>query len=238
MKTDTDSLPVSQMPTFMNEASELLGTLKSLTYDDLKKMWNCNDSIAQLNFKRLQDTNLTQNLTPALFAYEGIQYSYMAPDVFDEEAFKYLENHLRILSGLYGILKPFDGVMSYRLEMQAKLAHKGFKNLYDFWDKKLANHLANETDLIINLASKEYSKMIRNHLSKHILMITCDFCEIVNEKLVSKGTLCKMARGEMVRFMAENNVLDPEGIKKFNALGFQYVEKHSDFDHYVFIKSK
>ncbi len=238
MKMDTDSLPVLQMPSFITEASDILTTLKTMDYYALKKLWNCSDSIAQLNYLRLQESNLTKWVTPALFAYEGLQYNYMAPDVFDESAFHYLENHLRILSGLYGVLRPFDAVIPYRLEMQAKLVHKGFENLYAFWDKKLADHLSKETDVILNLASKEYSKIIKPHLPKHVSFVTCDFCEIINEELISKGTLCKMARGEMVRFMADHKILTPEGLKEFNGLGFQYSEKSSIKDNYVFIKQQ
>ena len=105
--------------------------------------------------------NLNRNLSAAILSYEGLVFKHMAPMVFTEEMYAYVNDHLRILSGFYGILKPFDGITPYRLEMQAELSVAGSKNLYDFWGDKLYRELSKEKDqLIINLASEEYSKII------------------------------------------------------------------------------
>lgn len=101
--------------------------------------------------------DLRRRLTPAVLAYDGIQYRHMAPGVFTDGEFRYIEEHLRILSGFYGMLRPLDGVTPYRLEMQAKLSGEGFGSLYEFWGGRLAAQLAGETKVILNLASKEYS---------------------------------------------------------------------------------
>ncbi len=215
--------------------------------------------------------DLEHGLTPAVLTYEGLQYQHMAPEIFTEEALSYIEEHLRILSGFYGILKPFDGVTPYRLEMQAKLSVNGKKDLYDFWGSYIEEHLRilsgfygilkpfdgvtpyrlemqaklsvnGKKDLydfwgerlylelissdsqIINLASKEYSKAIEKYLTPKDSFITVEFCELREGKLKQKATLAKMARGEMVRFMAENKIQKPEGMKEFHELGFAYKE--------------
>ena len=155
MNTDTDSLPVQGLPQFLPQSRILLDKLRQMDYSQLKSLWNCNDSIAQLNADRLERANLEKQLTPAILAYEGIQYQYMAPSVFTNEEFAYVQRHLRILSGFYGVLRPFDGVVPYRLEMQAKLAVESAKDLYSFWGATLAQNLCADSDTIINLAAKD-----------------------------------------------------------------------------------
>ena len=239
MKTDTDSFAVTNIPVFIRKAENLLDILKFMSFEELKKLWKCNENIAKLNFERLHTMKLTKNLTPALVSYEGIQYQYMAPGVFSTEQLQYVEKHLRIISGFYGLLKPFDGVTPYRLEMQAKLKTESFKNMYDFWKDEIYKKIISETDTIINLASKEYSKCITDFLpsSNGIKFITCSFSEMKNGKPIEKGTLCKMARGEMVRFLAENNIENPEDIKGFDRLNYSFSPNYSDEKTYMFIKA-
>ena len=236
MNQDTDSLAWTTLPTFLDKTRQLLAILRTMDYAQLKQLWRCNDQIAALNFQRIQDMDLTAALTPAILAYEGIQYQYMAPGVFTYDEFDYIQERLRILSGFYGLLRPFDGVRPYRLEMQAKLAVAGQKDLYGFWGSTLAEALERETDTIIDLASKEYSKAVSAHLSPSTRLIGCVFAQQAGDKLVEKGTLCKMARGEMVRFLAEGQLNRPEDIKSFDRLGFSFSPEHSQEDKYVFIK--
>ena len=173
-----------------------------------------------------------------MLAYEGIQYQYMAPGVFTEDAYEYVQTHLRILSGFYGLLRPFDGVTPYRLEMQAKLAVGQHRDLYAYWGDRLAMQLAEETDCIVNLASKEYSLSVSRYLPPHVRFLTCVFGERINGKVVEKGTMCKMARGEMVRWMAQNRITDPAQIRAYDGLGYQLDETCSDSTTFVFIKQK
>ena len=236
MNQDTESLAWTDLPAFLEQTSQLLSALHAMSYEELKTLWRCNDQIAALNFQRIQDMDLTAALTPAILAYEGIQYQYMAPDVFTYDEFDYIQERLRILSGFYGLLRPFDGVMPYRLEMQAKLAVNGYKDLYGFWGSTLAQALEQETDTIIDLASKEYSKAVSAHLSPSTRLIGCVFAQQAGNKLVEKGTLCKMARGEMVRFLVEQQADSPEDLKSFDRLGFRFSPEHSQEDKYVFIK--
>ena len=236
MNRNTDSIPWRDMPVFLDKTEKLCGKLQSMSYEELKKLWKCNDQIAEQNVERLRHMDLRRNLTPAILAYEGIQYQYMAPGVFTNEALDYVQEHLRILSGFYGIIKPLDGVVPYRLEMQAKLKMEGAKDLYAFWGDCLAERLFTETDCIVNLASKEYSLCVSKYLPDHVRMVTCVFGEEKDGKIIEKGTMCKMARGEMVRYMAENQIENVEAIKGFDRLEYRYSAERSDENTYVFIK--
>ncbi len=236
MNVDTDSFSALSVPHFIAEAEQLKTQLQSMSVTELQALWKCNDNIANLNIARLRDMELQTNLTPAIFSYEGIQYKCMAPNVFERSHFDYITKHLRILSGFYGVLRPFDGVTPYRLEMQAKLAVNEHKGLYAYWGDKLAKHLESECSTVLNLASKEYSEAIRPHLLPTTKFITCVFGERINGKVVEKGTMCKMARGYMVRYMAENNIQDINDIKQFNEQGYTYSESDSTDINYVFIR--
>lgn len=235
MNVDTDSFPYQDLPQFLPRTEQLVRILQSMSDGELKKLWKCNDQIAALNIQRLQNMDLHNRLTPAVLAYEGIQYQYMAPGVFTEQALFYVQKHLRILSGFYGILKPFDGVTSYRLEMQAKLRVGECKDLYTYWGDSLAKTLFEETDCILNLASKEYSVCVSKYLPENVRFITCLFGEEKDGKVIEKGTMCKMARGEMVRYMAENQIEDPEQIKAFDCLNYRFDENRSNGKMFVFI---
>jgi len=237
MKMDTESMSWRDFPVFLPKTEQLCTQLQGMSDEELKKLWKCNDSIASVNIQRLQNMDLHSRLTPAMLAYEGIQYQYMAPGVFTEQAFAYVQEHLRILSGFYGILKPFDGVTPYRLEMQAKLRVGECKDLYAYWGDSLARALFAETDCIINLASKEYSVCVSKYLPETVRFITCVFGEEKEGKVIEKGTMCKMARGEMVRFMAENQMEDPEQIKAFDRLNYRFDVNRSDDKIFVFINN-
>jgi cytoplasmic iron level regulating protein YaaA (DUF328/UPF0246 family) len=238
MNVNTDLLDIQGMPIFLPQTEEILSWLKSKSKEELKRLWKCNDKIAEQNFERLENMNLQRNLTPAVLSYEGIDYQYMAPAVFETNQFTYLQEHLRILSAFYGILKPMDGVKPYRLEMQAKASVAGYNNLYDFWGDKLYEAVRDETGIIINLASKEYSKCIEKYLTEQDTYITCIFGELSGDRIVTKGTYAKMARGEMVRFMAENRIENPEEIKKFDRLGYRYREDLSSATKWIFERQK
>ena len=235
MKKD-DDLGFYDLPVFLDKTKEILKCLKSLSKNELKEIWKCNDKIADENIDRLEKMNLEGDLTPAILAYDGIAYKYMAPSVFEDSQFSYIQEHLRMLSAFYGVLKPMDGVRPYRLEMQAKLRVGDYKDLYAYWGDNLYKSIVDESHVIINLASKEYSKCIEKYLNERDRYITITFCELLNGKLVTKGTYAKMARGEMVRYMAENNISDVEKIKSFDRLDYVYRDELSSDDEYVFEK--
>lgn len=238
MNTDTDSLEISGLPVYIEKTEKVLQWLKDRKQDELIRLWGCNEQIASLNIERLENMNLYEGLTPAVLAYEGIAYQHMAPAVFEDGHFEYVQEHLRILSAFYGVLKAMDGVTPYRLEMQAKAAVDGTKNLYDYWGSSLYEEVRDESGIIINLASKEYSKCIEKYLKPEDIYITISFVEKVKDKLVTKGTYAKMARGEMVRFMAEKKIENPEGIKEFDRLGYVFREDISTEGEYIFERLK
>ena len=234
MKADTDSIDPLGRPIFIEKTEKILSWLRNRTEAQLRELWKCNDKIVSQNMERMKEMNLCQQLTPAILAYEGIAYQYMAPAVFEEEHFDYVQEHLRILSAFYGVLKPRDGVTPYRLEMQAKAEIEDSKNLYDYWGDDLYQEVIDDSRIIINLASKEYSRCIEKYLLPEDRYITITFCEKSGGKLVTKGTYAKMARGEMVRYMAENHIEKPEKIRNFNRLGYAFREDLSTNAEYIF----
>lgn len=238
MGEDGDFLAPAALPAFLDEAEQLLEYLRGLSRPELKKLLACSDALAEQNHQRYQTMDLRRNLTPALLAYRGIQYRYMAPNVLEEGDYGWLQEHLRILSGFYGLLRPFDGVTPYRLEMQAKLNVCDAKGLYSYWNSDIAEKLFSETDCILNLASKEYSLCVSRYLKPEIRFITCVFGEEKNGKIIEKGTMCKMARGEMVRYMAEQRIEDPEEIKAFDHLGYAFDAARSDEKTFVFLRKE
>ena len=238
MNRDSDTLAALGQPVFLEKTERILTWLRQQSPRELKELWKCNDKIAAQNVERIADMDLHHGLTPALLAYEGIQYQYMAPAVFEETMLTYVQEHLRILSGFYGVLKPMDGVVPYRLEMQARAGIDGTTDLYTYWNDSLYQEVVEEDGIIINLASKEYSKCIEKYLQPKDIFITCVFGEWEKEKVVQKGTYAKMARGEMVRFMAENGIDKPDQIKEFNRMDYQFAQELSSETEYVFIRKK
>lgn len=237
MRIHTDTLEVRALPVYLREAEYLWDYLRGMSYEELKELWQCSDKIAQLNYGRLRKLKLTAGLTPALLAYEGLQYQYLAPAVLEDRQWKYVQEHVCILSGMYGVVHPLDGVVPYRLEMQAKLRLPEAGNLYEYWGRKIYREVAGNADVIINLASKEYSRCVERELDGNVRYITCVFGEYKGSKVVEKGTYAKMARGEMVRFMAEQKIENPEEVKQFCGLGYRFCEEMSEEDRFVFIKS-
>lgn len=238
MREERDFLPPQALPEFLPEAERLLAHLRELDYGALKKLLACNDQIAKQNYERYQSMDLRRDLTPALLAYQGIQYQYMAPNVLEEGDYEVLQAHLRILSGFYGLLRPLDGVTPYRLEMQAKLQTEFCRDLYDFWGDRLADCLGAETDLILNLASEEYAKAIRRHLPAGTRMVDVVFGEITGSGYVEKGVYVKMARGEMVRFLAQTRAKDLMDVMAFDRLEYRYIPEESTADKLVFLREE
>lgn len=236
MKEDPDSMPVLGRPMFLPKTQQLYTYLKSLSCEQLQALMACNDKIAAQNYQRYQTMDQLVQRTPALFAYQGIQYQYMGPTAFTDQQYAYLQEHLCILSGFYGLLRPFDGIFSYRLEMQAKLKTDFCENLYDFWGDDLGGELSRDNGLVLDLASEEYSKAARQGLSPAVRWVTVRFGEVQKGKFREKGTQVKMARGAMVRYLAEHAVTRVEEICGFQELGYHFDQARSAQDVFVFTK--
>ena len=226
MKIDT--------PIFIDKAKNILSKLKSLSKSELTTLWKCNSKMVDALYKALHSTNLNQDLIPAIFRYDGLVYKNINPSTFNESESEYINKNLRIISGFYGVLKPFDGIIKYRLEMQARLKIDKFNNLYDYWGDSLYREILDESHIIINLASKEYSKCIEPYLDKKDKFITIAFMEKCGNKYISKNTYSKIARGLMVNYLVKNNITKIEDIKNFNQGGYSFNKELSSENLFVF----
>ncbi len=233
MREADDCPSYETMPVFLEQTEILLEKMRSMNRDELKQMWNCSDSLAEKNADRLEYMNLRSRLTPALFAYTGLAFQHISAGAMTETQLAYLRDHLYILSGFYGVLRPFDGIVPYRLEMQAVMPEAG--DLYTFWNSRIHDEICDNDKVIVNLASKEYSQCLSRYLKEDERMITCVFAKLKNGKPVSGGTKAKMARGDMVWWLSENGTEDPEDMKKF-AQGYTYSETLSSETEYVFLE--
>ena len=219
MNVVDDAFGWRDLPMFADRAARLADAVRALSYDEAKALWQCSDALAELNFERFRTLDVRSGaLTPAVLAYEGIQYQNLAPQVMTMEQLDYLQEHLRILSGLYGVVRPLDGVAPYRLEMQAKLAA--------------------ETDVIVNLASVEYAKAVVPSADRcGARVLTCLFGTVdARDRLVQRSTAAKAARGTMVRWCTENAIEEPADLQAFDALGYAFDPARSTDDCYVFVQ--
>lgn len=228
-----------ELPLFVDRAAMLADAVRALSYDEAKALWQCSDALADLNFERFRTLDVRAGaLTPAVLAYEGIQYQNLAPRVMTAEQLDYLQQRLRILSGLYGVLRPLDGVVPYRLEMQAKLAVDGAANLYEFWGDSLCRSLAAESDIVVNLASVEYAKAVVPHAERcGVRVVTCLFGAVdARGRLMQRSTAAKAARGSMVRWCAESDAQCVDELRAFDVAGYAYDEERSSGDCLVFVQ--
>lgn len=226
-------LEPTRTPVFSDRADELAKLLAGKSFDELKSIMKASDQIIRDTedmYRRFVSTTLTY---PALQCYEGIQYQYMAKDVFTDEQYRYLEDHLRILSALYGVLTPSTGIKPYRLEMQAKLPEF---DMYSYWKDDIYRELTKDDNLILNLASKEYSKCIDRYLAPDVRKVDVFFYQRRNGKLKEQATYAKMMRGTAVRYLAENKAESPEVLKGLEAFGYSYSEADSSENEMVFVK--
>ncbi len=236
MQVDRETMAWRDLPTLLSWTEQLLAALRRLTYPEARKLWACSDAIAEPHYAALARMDLRQNLTPALLAYQGIQYQYLAPQVLEEGAWAYLQEHLRLLSGFYGVLRPLDGVVPYRLEMQAPLAVGAARDLYQFWGSSLAETVTAGDPEVLNLASREYARGVEPWLGSACREVTCVFGELRAGRVIQKGTQAKMARGEMVRFLAEQRAVSLEEAKGFDRLDYCFREELSTENQWIFVK--
>lgn len=239
MQSETDDLALLTKPLFLAQAQTVLEWLQSLSYEEAKSLWKTSDSIAQAAYDAVAHANLERGLVPAILSYDGIAFSYLAAGVLEEEPLAYLQDHLLILSGLYGALRPFDGVVPYRLEMQEKAQVAGTRSLYEYWSDTVyqeAMRGAGADHVIVNLASKEYSRMLKRYLMPQDRMVSCNFVVETPRGLVQKGVYCKMARGEMVRYAAVHQIEVPEELKHFDSPDWHFADTLSTDTEFFFIR--
>lgn len=233
---------MSTMPIFQKEASELNALLERLTIDEIVSLMKVNPELAQNTLDYIHSfSSVDAKERQAVFVYNGIAFQGLDAYSLSAEDLSFAQNHLLILSGLYGMLRPLDLIRPYRLEMQAKLGNNKGKNLYTFWKDILSYHIAkmmNEDDNVwVNLASSEYSKVIDSkRLSKESRVITPVFKEVVGNDYKQVTVYAKKARGMMARFIIQNRIEDVEHLKAFDIEGYGYSEQLSNKDEWVFIR--
>jgi cytoplasmic iron level regulating protein YaaA (DUF328/UPF0246 family) len=233
------SISSDSEPKFLSDSKILVSELKKFSQDDIAKMMNISQNLAKLNFERYKNftTPFTKkNAKAAIFVFNGDVYDGIEVEKYQEKDFDYLQENLRILSGLYGILKPLDLMQAYRLEMSTKLKNPRGKNLYEFWQDKITNFLNEEEgNLIVNLASEEYFKSI-NQKKLKAKLLNINFYEKKNEKYKIIGIFAKKARGTMVHYLTKNKVENIEKIKEFNLLEYKFNDKMSDENNFSFCR--
>jgi len=227
-------------PEFQQDVKSLIQVMKKKSAKEISQLMNVSDSLAALNeerFKTFQSDFNQENSKQALLAFKGDVYTRIAVDIYTSEDFDFAQHHLRILSGLYGLLKPLDLIQPYRLEMGTRLENKKGKNLYEFWDKKIAKAIneAAKGQPIINLASQEYFKAVDQKTLKSPL-INIHFKEFKNEGYEIIGFFAKQARGMMTNFAIKTRLRDPEDLKTFNEERYEYSEKLSSPKDWVFVR--
>lgn len=223
-------------PMFLKEAGELLSFLRSLSDSEMAKVWKVKGALLSSSLSSLSMLSLEDIGSPAIFSYDGIQYTYMSPSSFTDSMLEYAEKNLRIISGLYGLLKPLDGVGTYRLEMESPISIPGYGDLYSYWGGKIASSLMEDDRLLVNLASAEYSKAVLPYLPSTVTVVTPVFLDWEKGRYVSKGVYAKMERGEMVRFLAETGAETVDEIMKFSSRGYEFSRFLSDSNTLCFVR--
>jgi cytoplasmic iron level regulating protein YaaA (DUF328/UPF0246 family) len=221
------------VPDFLKESKTINQSLKKRSPNELKSLMSISEKLADLNWKRnnsFQTPFNLDNARPSIYTFNGDVYSGINAFSLSHNQIKNAQSTLRILSGLYGLLKPLDLIQPYRLEMGTKLDVEGSVNLYGFWKNKITNKLNNElikNELFINLASKEYSSVIDKNILK-TTMISPVFKDMKNGKLKIISFYAKKARGMMVRYILDNKIINKDDLKGFNYGGYSYSYEESE----------
>jgi len=215
---------------FLNETQYLVSELKKYNVDDIQKLMGLSYNLAKINYERYQQWSLkSQQVNPAIFMFQGDVYKGLKADKFSEEELDFAQKNLRIISGLYGLLSPFDMIFPYRLEMGTHIETKAGKTLYNFWGDKLKNSLLDEMgkeEKIVNLASNEYSRALKIDSIKE-KVITPVFKDYKNGKLKVISFFAKKARGKMANYIIKNKITDPIDIELFNTDGYKFNRKEN-----------
>ena len=230
-------------PEFLDASNKLINTLKGLSSKRLAKLMKISPKLAELNHQRFSDWQLPftqENARPAVMAFKGDVYLGLEAWNLSQRDLNWAQKHLRILSGLYGILKPLDLMQPYRLEMGTALKTCGAKNLYQFWQDDLSEHLnhtleSNAHKVLVNLASMEYFQAINPKLISSRI-ITPSFLNLNNGEYKFLSFFAKKARGSMARYIIENRVTSLKALKKFDSADYRYCEKRSEGNSWVFIR--
>ena len=236
----------SQLPTeknsdlcFQKEAEYLNSILKRKSPEDLSQLMGVSSKIADLNYERNNDWSLPftkKNARQAVYAFSGDVYRGLDAYSVDDDKIDFMQNSVRIISGLYGLIKPLDLIQPYRLEMGTKLSFDNNKNLYEYWRERITNQLNSELskdELVLNLASNEYFKAVDTKVLKSDVY-SANFKEFKDGNYKTIAIFSKKARGMMTRYIIENNITDISSLKSFNYDGYVYHENLSSEKELIF----
>jgi cytoplasmic iron level regulating protein YaaA (DUF328/UPF0246 family) len=235
------SSEVSTSPQFMKDAAELIEVATGLTPEGISELMNISSALANLNAERFSNWSLTPDLSTtrqAVFAFNGDVYDGVDARNMNVDELIYLQSHLRILSGLYGLLRPMDLIQAYRLEMGSRLTNLRGDNLYSFWGDSITNAInvkvkKDHYGVLVNLASEEYFKSVKKTLLD-VPVITPIFQDFKNGKFKIISFYAKRARGLMVRYCAENKIKNADDLKLFDYDGYAFSEEQSTPDRWMF----
>ncbi len=230
-------------PQFLDASSKLISTLSAKSSGQIAKLMHISPQLAELNHRRISEWQLpftTNNARPAIMAFKGDVYLGLEAWNLSQRDLSWAQKHLRILSGLYGILRPLDLMQAYRLEMGTKLKTGCAKNLYQFWQDELGKHLndtlvSNGHKVLVNLASREYFQAIDPNLISSKI-VTPTFLDLKNGEYRFLSFFAKKARGCMTRYIIENRITTLKALRQFNIEGYRYCEKRSNGNEWVFIR--
>jgi hypothetical protein len=215
---------------FLDEARFLVNQLQKYSLKDIKELMGLSDNLAQLNHERFQKWDLSsKEVNPAIYLFQGDVYKGLRADSFNQDELMFAQDNLRIISGLYGMLKPLDLVFPYRLEMGTSIQTKEGNNLYEFWGNKLSESLSSEmqdNETLVNLASNEYSKAIKLESLKQPV-VTPVFKDYKNGKLKVVSFFAKKARGQMVNFIIKNKITNTNDLKLFASGGYKFSDTNN-----------
>jgi len=241
----TPKTKVFTTPDYLDHSQCLINRLRNFSSLDISDLMKVSAKIADLNFERYESWKkpfTEKNAKQAILAFKGDVYTGLDAESFKADDFKFAQKHLRVLSGLYGLLRPLDLMQPYRLEMGTKLKTDAGKNLYEFWGSDITNGLNKQlkkikSDTLINLASNEYFKSVKpKELNAEI--ITPAFKEFKNGEYKMIGIYAKKARGLLSRYIIQNKLSDPEDLKSFNEEGYKFNKKLSKGNNWVFTRKQ
>lgn len=231
-------------PDFLDASAQLIDELRELAPQDISALMKISDKLGTLNFQRFADwqTPFTpDNAKQAVLAFRGDVYTGLNADDFSEDDFHFAQQHLRILSGLYGLLRPLDLIQPYRLEMGTKFANAGGKNLYEFWGERITEAVNSQLEkagpLVLNLASNEYFSAVKPKLLNGE-MITPVFKDYKNGKYKIISFYAKKARGLMTAYVIKKRITAPEQLKQFNTDGYYYCPEQSTATEWVYLRDE
>lgn len=233
------------LPVFLKESKQLINVLRTKSPADISRLMKLSSNLADINYQRYAEWKTPfspENAKPAALAFKGDVYLGLCADSFSERDLTWAQNHLRILSGLHGLLKPLDLIQPYRLEMGTKLETPNAQNLYDFWGNKVTNALnemlsKQKQPVLINLASHEYFDAVKPE-NINARIITPHFKDLKNGRYKFLSFYAKKARGLMTRYFIEQRISSLKALKGFNVNGYYFSESLSRGDHWTFLRDR